>query len=416
MPCTSCTVTPEERQKYQQNYRGSIWNDSWVFYSQTVSFVNLESSENNDLLNSPEAKRLVIDSITGRFQAGGARIAKRVNDKIRCKKCSQEINRSSKFCPNCGEKQPLLEDLILENSIPESVTLSPDNDLVTYATLRDLERTLSAKDLGDNNSKSRPSVSIRSAIPKLRIAGIEDVMLIQDFPLTTAAIGFSRHRSGPPAWLNSFPATKSTGTKVPVYTNCTTSEAWMIKLSALQIIKWLQVNSLVSEEFLKDAAIGSEEEAIIWLVHIMASETKSDDERILDEWVYSLLHSYSHLTLQLLGVSSGLDASSLGEMLLPEALSFIIYAGEGDVGGLSATFNQGLGLIADDLADFVRVCKFDPSCQTDDSGVCVGCLYTARGCVNFNNDLSRSYLYGGQITQNELTQNIKLGYLDTRTD
>jgi hypothetical protein len=416
LPCGDCILTNEERQKNQQFMRGSVWNDSWVYYSQTVSFVNLETSESNDLLSSPEAKNLIMDSIIGRFEAGGSRITKRVNDKVKCKNCSHEIHRSSKFCPNCGEKQSQLDKVTTENSVLESITLTPDNPLVTFATLRDLERTVSAKDIQDDSSKNRPSVSIRSALPILNNAGIEDVMLIQDFPLTTAAIGFSRLKSGPPAWLNSFPATKSTGTKIPVYTNCITSEAWMIKLSAGQILQWLQTNSLISDEFFKDAKFSTEEEATTWLVHKMANETKTDEERILYEWIFSLLHSYSHLTLQLLGVSSGLDASSLGEMLLPEALSFIVYAGESDIGGLSATFNQGLGLVADDLKDFARVCKFDPSCQSDDSGVCVGCLYTARGCVNFNNDLSRSYLYGGQIMHDDLKQNIKIGFLDTRTD
>ncbi|MCA9313836.1 zinc ribbon domain-containing protein, partial [Candidatus Saccharibacteria bacterium] len=359
------------------------------------------------MLISPEAKSLVMDSVTGRFEAGGSRITRRVNAKIKCKKCSHEIPRSSKFCPNCGEKQLQISEVITENTVLENITLTPDSSLVTFATLRDLERTTSAKDVVGGSGTSNPSVSVSSALPTLRMAGIEDVMLIQDFPLTTAAIGFSRLRSGPPAWLNSFPATKTTGTKIPVYTNCITSEAWMVKLCGRQIIRWLQSNSLLSEDYLKDTNFSSEEEATIWLVHRLSSETKSDDDRLLYEWIYSLLHSYSHLTLQLLGINSGLDASSLGEMLLTEALSYIIYAGESDIGGLSATFNQGLGLVADDIPDFARVCKFDPSCQKDDSGVCVGCLYTSRGCVNFNNDLSRSFLYGGQIMQNELKQNIK---------
>lgn len=416
IPCTDCVaqLTPEEIQKKQNFFRGSIWNDSWVYYSQTVSFVNLESTRSSDVLTSPEAGDLIVDSITGRLEAGGAKLSNRANATIKCPSCRRDIPRSSKFCSFCGTKQEVLgrgEDGV--NTNPDTLNLSPDSTLVTFATLRDLERTLSAKDITTqtSNADNTSSISISSALPELMKGGVDDILLIQDFPLTTAAIGFSRLKSGPPAWLNCFPSTEATGTRIPVYTNCITSEAWMVKLSALRIIEWLKANKKVRDGYFGNVH-NSEAEATLWLVKHLSKETKTDDDRALYDSVYALLHSYAHLALQLLGVHSGLDAGSLGEMLLPEALSFIIYAGESDIGGLSATFTQSLGLFATDLADFARVCKFDPSCQNDDGGICAGCLYTARGCVDFNNNLSRSYLYGGKANEHDFSINIKVGFLD----
>lgn len=413
IPCKRCTLSPEETAQRKNYLQGSVWNDSWVYYTQTVSFVNLEESKDNDLLMSPEAKKLIIESVTGIAPAGGKKLTKRATAKIKCVNCGIEIPKSSKFCLNCGTPQP--QTVITEDGkIPDSIDLSPDSALVTYATLRDLERTVSAKLVAEEGSPNSASISIASAVDELKKVGVGDLMLIQDFPLTTAAIGYSRLKSGPPAWLNSFPSTTATGTKVPIYTNSVTSEAWMIKLAAINVIKWLDRNNLLPEEHSDARQIKDENVATIWLVDILSKESMLVEGRLIYGYVYSLLHSYSHLTLQLLGVNSGLDSNSLGEMLLTEALSFIIYAGESDLGALSATFNQGLGLIAADINDFARVCKFDPSCQTDDGGVCVGCLYTSRGCVSFNNDLSRSYLYGGKIISENLTQKIKLGYLDTK--
>lgn len=414
IPCTSCQLSPEEVQKRQNFLRGSVWNDSWVYYSQTVSFVNLESSRSNDLLTSPNAGDLIVESITGRLEAGGAKLNNRANATIKCVSCKRDISRSSKFCSHCGAKQPSISDGE-ENAHYdlEGLNLSPDSALVTFATLRDLERTLSAKDITAEATSSgeTSAMSITTAVPELIKGGIDDIMLIQDFPLTTAAIGYSRLKSGPPAWLNCFPSTDVSGTRIPVYTNCITSEAWMIKLSALQVIKWLKTNNRMPSDYFSHS-IDNEAKATLWLVQRLSKENKSDDDRALYDSTYSLLHSYAHLSLQLLGVHSGLDAGSLGEMLLPEALSFIVYAGEGDIGGLSATFTQSLGLFAADLSDFARVCKFDPSCQNDDGGVCAGCLYTSRGCVDFNNNLSRSYLYGGKANEGDFSINIKTGYLD----
>jgi hypothetical protein len=416
IPCMECKtqLTPEELQKKQNFFRGSVWNDSWVYYSQTVSFVNLETSRSNDLLTSPEASSLIIDAITGRLEAGGTRLSNRANATIKCVSCGHDIPRTSKFCSFCGAKQESIGQDKNSHAELDTLNLSPDSSLVTFATLRDLERTQSAKDISTQASSTGngSSISIVAAIPDIIKAGIEDVLLIQDFPLTTAAVGFSRLKSGPPAWLNSFPSTEATGTRVPIYTNCITSEAWMIKLSALHIIDWLKTNKRVSSEYLRGTENNSEAEATLWLVSCMSKETKSDEDRKLYDSVYPLLHSYAHLTLQLLGINSGLDAGSLGEMLLPEALSFIIYAGDSDIGGLSAAFSQSLSLFAADLADFARVCKFDPSCQNDDGGVCAGCLYTSRGCVDFNDNLSRSYLYGGKANEEDLSINIKTGYLD----
>lgn len=411
MGCNKCTLTDEEKLNKQQFLRGSVWNDSWVYNNQTVSFVNLESTASEDLLNASNAEVLILDSLTGRIKAGNSRVIGVVNTKIVCKSCGKEIDQNAKFCPNCGHPQDINTTDIDSSNSEKSLQLSQDSALVTFVTLRDLERTLSLRDaVGDKLDKL--SASSVGALLELTDSGINDILYIEDFPLTTAAIGYSRQRSGPPAWLNAFPATSYTGTKIPIYTNCITSEAWMVKLSGKMIVSWIIANNLLDERFISEAKDFDEGQMTIWLAKKLSQEEKKENENELYSLVYNLVHSYSHLMLKLLGINSGLDESSLGELLLVESLSFINYAGESDLGGLSALFGQGLGVISSELAEYGRVCKFDPSCQNDDNGVCVGCLYTSRGCINFNNDLSRSFLYGGIAKIGERPIQINVGFID----
>jgi hypothetical protein len=91
-----------------------------------------------------------------------------------------------------------------------------------------------------------------------------------------------------------------------------------------------------------------------------------------------------------------LEASSLGELIMTDALAFAIYAGDSELGALTAAFDQMLDVVMDGMTDF-NSCRFDPSCRDDDRGACVGCIQMPRGCPWFNESLSRAYLFGGPV-------------------
>lgn len=406
IPCSDEQCKTRQTPEESRFMKGSVWNDSWVYYTQQLSFVNLSGSEIDKIIKSPNARQLLLDSLVGRVPAGSSHLGDKADISVKCQKCNAEVPFAAKFCPECGAKQATTSGAQSSNESTES-PITADSDLATFASLRDLERTVSIRD----SIRHDPNDEKMSALAKqLERNGLSDILLINDFPLTSAAIGYSRFKSSPPAWLNSFPASESMGSKLPVYTNCITSEAWMVQLSARKALDWLELNKLVSDDIKSQTKGLDEAEATIWLTQLLSKESPTDVEARISSLLYDLLHSYSHQVLQLLGTVSGLDAASLGEMLIPQAMSFIIYSGDTDIGGLSASFSQNLSLITQELSDFLRVCKFDPSCLRDDGGVCAGCLYVSRGCSDFNERLSRACLFGGLVGA-EKTQ-ISTGFLD----
>lgn len=111
---------------------------------------------------------------------------------------------------------------------------------------------------------------------------------------------------------------------------------------------------------------------------------------------------------------SGFASSSIGEYLMPETLSFVIYANrfaEAKIGGLTTLFEQRLPLWLLDSAQSGRECVYDPLCG-EDGGSCAGCLHREHNCPFFNRQLSRAVLYGGVLPQDNQGRHasIRRGY------
>jgi hypothetical protein len=67
------------------------------------------------------------------------------------------------------------------------------------------------------------------------------------------------------------------------------------------------------------------------------------------------------------------------------------------LGGIDSVFRSALGQWLANARDFAGRCSFDPVC-THAGGACLACLFTKFGCAHFNRTLSRSFLFGGEIT------------------
>ena len=422
LPCID-EVCRKNRQGKGDYLRGSVWNDPWVYFTQVVTFVNLKDSQIRPVIESSLKEELLLSAYTGSIKAGENNLTiKAVNDgieKVNCVKCGKAIPVTAKFCSECGTPQPLAANINQENKkqlLPDSL-ITEDSELATFAILRDLQRTLSLKDEKRRHEEDKnveKAQSLLASQESFARIGVNDVLMINDFPLTYAAVGYTRFQSKPPNWLRAFPPLNSSDTKIPIYTNCITTEAWMIQLSAHYILEWLETNGLLNDLTQKPNVKGMDEsDSKIWLISFLANESEDKKTLQLQHTIHELIHSLSHIFLQSLAIESGLDIASFGELLLPNVLSFIIYAGESDVGGLSASFNQGLSQIVDSVSEQMRSCKFDPSCSEDDDGACVGCLHLPRGCVEFNEKLSRAYAFGGK-TKSLNVKDILVGFLDLK--
>lgn len=418
LPCPNVICRKKSTDKRDFFLQGAVWSDPWVYFSQVATFVNLKDDQIKPILNSEIKDKLLVSAYLGTIKAGQGRLknsASENDSNLTCTECGASIPGNSKFCIECGTKVVVVSNKI-NIGVDKSILLDPvsdDSDLAIFAAIRDLEMTLSFKDEknkhkdSQNIEKATTSELIMSSLNKI---GIDDIYLINDFPLTHITYGYTRFQSKPPSWLRAFPPLGQNETKVPVYTNCVTTEAWMIQLSAKYMTDWLIANKILDKSNIKLEDM-TESDAKLWLLELLNKETEDEAEIRIQTIIKELIHSLSHTFLYSLAIESGLDIASFGEILLHHTLSFVVYGGESDVGGLSASFQQGLGSLLDSISNDLRSCKFDPSCSEDDNGACVGCLYIPRGCVEFNEKLSRSYVFGGGSSRSGLT-NIPYGYLD----
>jgi hypothetical protein len=385
-PCNlpACKAVPGDHKRYQISH----YRDQWVYYAQTVDFVNLDDGQAMPFVNSEFGCDLIHSAVLGGVPAGGRRLAATLKSAGGdCPHCGFKVTPGAKFCSNCGGKLPDA------GGGGVKIPIEIDHGRVTWAMLRDLEESRSAMEAAAACKASGVENSLTRGVDAMPKHGIHDIVLVNSFPLTTGLMGYTRNRSDHQAWLRIFPRRDE---KYVVYTNSVGTEAWMVQLSAAAIVEWLRANGLAASD---GTLPTSTDEAQIktWLIEKIVA---GDD--IIIAAVEPLLHTFSHVVLYSLAGACGLEAASLGELIMPDALAVAIYAGDSELGALTAAFDQMLDVVMDGVTDFSS-CRFDPSCREDDKGACVGCIHMPRGCQQFNDRLSRAYLFGGPVPSPLLT-------------
>lgn len=391
--------------------QASFWNDQWVHYCQTTAYINLDQRLAERFLGSARGRSLLHSGVLGEVEAGCVRLLRALeNEGERCPSCGALVPHGNRFCGQCGSRLP--EDPSQgDGSLPGAERpITPESGRCAFALLRDDEASRSLRDSARTRAAhTSEDDPYRWGMARARQVGIFDVVLVSNFPLTTAAIGYTRERSEPPAWLRAFQAR---GERTPIFTQSVETEAWLVQLSALIITRWLSANGI--EPYASDLQDVPADEASrkAWLIdRIVQDETNpTPATHRLRGLVFALLHSFAHVTLLSLAANSGLDATSLGEQILPDALAFALYASDSELGSLTAAFEQLTGVVFAGVAEDYVTCKLDPGCSTDDGGACVGCIQLYRGCQVFNDTLSRAYLYGGW-TGNAAHGSLAQGYV-----
>jgi hypothetical protein len=380
-----------------------------VHYGQTVVFINLDERQADQFLSTPRGRSLIQLGVLGEMPAGRRRLLRSLQDVGEsCPSCGQTVLAGAHFCSHCGSRLP--DELFrAEMTHGAQLPLQSESGRCAWSLLRDFEASRSLRDdVAELPTNGATDQALASAVGPIAAAGIFDVVLVTDFPLTTAAIGYTRDRSGPPAWLRAFDRIEE---KTPIYTQTIQTEAWLVQIRGIALRSWIVANQI--EPFASELPNADQGESAVkeWFVDRLArsNDHPSPDDLRLERIIAALLHSLSHVTLLSLASHAGLEASSLGELLLTDALGFAIYAGDSDLGALTAAFEQLVGpVFVDAVRDYAN-CRFDPACSHDDGGSCVGCIQLYRGCQWFNEDLSRAYLYGGPVLGQPLAQ-IRCGF------
>lgn len=262
--------------------------------------------------------------------------------------------------------------------------------------------------------------------------GLADLGLIREFDLCKFSFGYSRMESVPvlrdkrgqnmPVRLNLFPPIQHNGaTKNPIYVVQQGNEALYVKLKPEVVLKWLQslgcpdMFSLSADERLGAGLLNCATPMSPFLDNLPESPTPP-----VYLYLYTLLHSFSHLLMRHISEYSGLDLGSLGEYIFPADLAFVVYRNGTtmDLGNMSAMWrNAGISMLTAMLTPKATQCGTGSLC-THRGGACPDCLMVPEtSCIAGNKLLSRAVLrsVGGhpRFDTREITI---AGYIDVAQD
>lgn len=243
----------------------------------------------------------------------------------------------------------------------------------------------------------------------LRHAGFnpDGCMLVNEFPVTYLAIGYSRGGFGArEADLVAYKGSAARGQQVTnlLYASPTETEALVFALDRFRVERWLVANGAATQAELDDAG-GPHR----WFAAHLDPEDGQlprwdpDREALPEDPEYGvralfrLLHSTAHQVLRALAVDSGYSETGLSEYLFPYELSFAVHPNGGSeftIGGFRTVLEQNLDEVVDRAVDN-DTCIYDPNCMIANRGADHGCLQLPEtACQSWNRFISRWDLFG----------------------
>jgi hypothetical protein len=327
-----------------------------------------------------------------------------------------------------------------------SARFDPYRLAIEHATLKetrlDVQKTTEGKkryvsfvQLDNDLSAETPEETRRledAARQRLQQLGFADMGLIRDFELCRMSFGYSRMESTPvlrgkrgmdmPVRLKLFPSiVHDERSKFPIYVIQQANQAVYVRLEERRLEAWLR--SLDCDDMFPANSPGRLGAGILGAAVPM--------DRFLERlpvgtspkvylYLYTLLHSLSHLLMKQIAEYSGLDLGSLSEYIFPADGAFVVYRSGTtmDLGNLSAMWrNSGGAMLTAMLATRATQCGTGSLC-TQRGGACPDCLMVPEtSCIASNKLLSRSVLrsIGGRPRMDQRNVAIQ-GYLDTHAE
>ena len=329
-------------------------------------------------------------------------------------------DRQSKFASKFDPFRLAIEHATLKSTRLDVETRT--NGKKPYVSFLRLDEDLAPEDKDKTNEVQSATQSLLGTL------GLEDMGLIREFDLCRFSFGYSRMESTPilrdkrgmdmPVRLNLFPPVRQNdSTRYPVYVVQQGNEAIYVRLNERLVMEWLgaldcaDMFSLNTGERIGAGVLGSAQSMSPFLDKL--PETIAPP---VYYYLYTLLHSYSHLLMKHISEYSGLDPGSLGEYIFPADLAIVVYRNGTtmDLGNLSALWrNSGPAMLAAMLGLKATQCGTGSLC-TERGGACPDCVMMPETtCIAGNKLLSRSVLrtIGGKPRFDTRTAPIH-GYLD----
>lgn len=329
-------------------------------------------------------------------------------------------NRQSTFASKFDPFRLAVEHAALKSTRLDVETRT--NGKKPYVSFTRLDEDLAPE---DKDKTDQVQSATRALLDKL---GLDDMGLIREFDLCRFSFGYSRMESTPilrdkrgmdmPVRLNLFPPVKQNdSTRYPIYVVQQGNEAIYVRLKEELVLEWLSTLKcpdmfmLNPGERIGAGLLGAAQPMGPFLDNLPETTTPP-----VYYYLYTLLHSYSHLLMKHVSEYSGLDLGSLGEYIFPADLAFVVYRNGTtmDLGNLSALWrNAGTAMLTAMLGSKATQCGTGSLC-TERGGACPDCVMMPEtSCIAGNKLLSRAVLrsIGGRPRLDKRGTPIH-GYLD----
>jgi hypothetical protein len=405
--CIECVWpdSSQQRMKIQKFRAGS------TFYPRNVSLLNIPEKHINKFLDIPDWELIVAAKFMGLIDIKLSALAEEVHSgdivggvtDEELRKLSELLEEESMSAKDLLQKARELSeqrkhnqanfsmDHIIENLREETGVLSTTWQMLGQELLEAIVpfEENRYKDLFSDMGKA-PLIAKEMKISRLA--------LLSDFPMLTVSYGYTRTSYEPSqCYLKPFPSLQEHKNKYPIFIDRTQADALWISLDSENVWDWLVLNGLkLHIPPGKNNALSKRG----YFAHLFAGlnyKITLDQTNKEARMVFGLLHTLSHLCIRKASLLCGLDITSLGEYLLPSALTFAISSNHrsgATIGALTALFEQvpyeWLSAVKDSSN-----CVYDPVCY-EQTGNCHACTHLAEtSCSNFNLNLGRAFLFGG---------------------
>ena len=281
-----------------------------------------------------------------------------------------------------GLSAAVMENVAIQRPFYERAAVFDDAEVprITLAQQRDR-----AQRTGDTVQAE----AIDSALRLATNMGISELAVTWEFPIAKVAFGFTRERHKPgEAAIRGFRHPRQNDGKYPVYAVGSSTEALLVVLSARDVLGFLHHCEQL------ETAPTDEDIARRQLLEIFAEE---ETRPVAARTIRVLVHTLSHLLLRGLDDGQvGFAEASLAEWLVPETLTFAVYANtlkDFTLGSLWTLLNNRALSWLRSVVDCSVRCENDPICYQQSPRSCERCAYLTFGCRLFNDALDRSVLY-----------------------
>ncbi|HEV3076485.1 MAG TPA: hypothetical protein VHB47_18825 [Thermoanaerobaculia bacterium] len=383
--------------------------DTRTYYTHRISLINLQSVTFNELQSHPARGAIAVASYLGLLGQAGS-----IRDGL------AEANRATTLTTQTVEEWTAKERQLREMGWSERdiaevkraigpreagltalaavdrriIDLGNSRPIVERAALFDTSElhriTLGA---AHESMRARGEVgavaAIEEALHRTADLGIEEIAVTWSFPIAMAAFGYTRGVSGlGEGVFQGFARAGAYDGKFPIFAVATDTEALLVTLSALSVVRWLCDESHGSAPVPEN--IGDARKMIL---EIFANREVSPEPAAALE---TLVHTISHVMLRALDDGQvGFAEASLAEWVVPETLTFALYANNLKSYTLGALWtllnNRTLQWLNKSATGMLR-CENDPLCHQRSPRACERCLYLTFGCPSFNDHLDRRLL------------------------